>query len=41
MSKHQFYGLRIGNYRAIYAIEDTDVKITKLIPPGKGYEWLD
>ena len=41
MSKHQFYRLRIGNYRAIYAIEGAEVRVTKLIPRGKGYEWLD
>jgi mRNA interferase RelE/StbE len=41
MSKHQFYRLRIGSYRVIYAVEDTDVKITRVIPRGKGYEWLD
>ncbi|MCX6815757.1 MAG: type II toxin-antitoxin system RelE/ParE family toxin [Candidatus Aenigmarchaeota archaeon] len=41
MSKHQFYRLRSGNYRAIYAIENTSVKVTRIIPRGKGYEWLD
>lgn len=41
MSKHQFYRLRVGNYRAIYTIEGADVKVTKIIPRGKGYEWLD
>ena len=41
MSKHQFCRLRIGNYRAIYAIEGAEVKVTKIIQRGKGYEWLD
>ena len=41
MTKHQFYRLRVGNYRAIYAIEDTEIKVTRIIPRGKGYEWLD
>lgn len=41
MSKHQFSRLRVGNYRVIYTIEDTDVKIIKIIPREKGYDWLD
>ena len=41
MSKHELYRLRIGNYRAVYAVENTDIKITRIIRRGKGYEWLD
>ena len=41
MSKHQFYRLRVGSYRAVYAVENTDVKVTRIISRGKGYEWLD
>ena len=41
MSKHQFYRLRVGNYRAIYAIEAPLIKVIRIIPRGKGYEWLD
>ncbi len=41
MSKHEFYRLRVGNYRAVYAIENTEVKVTRIIPRGKGYNWLD
>jgi len=41
MSKHQFSRLRVGNYRVIYTIENTDVKIIKIIPREKGYDWLD
>ncbi len=41
MSKHQFYRLRVGNYRAVYAIEGTEVKVTRIISRGKSYEWLD
>ena len=41
MSKHEFYRLRVGNYRAVYAIENTDIKITRIIPRGKGHDWLD
>ena len=41
MSKHEFYRLRIGNYRAIYAVESSTIKVTKIIPRGKGYDWLD
>ena len=41
MSRHQFYRLRIGGYRAVYAVENADVKVTRIISRGQGYEWLD
>ena len=41
MSKHQFYRMRVGNYRVIYAVENADVKVIRIIPRGKGYNWLD
>ena len=36
-----FYRLRIGDYRAIYAVEGHEVKVTEIMPRGKGYEWLE
>jgi len=41
MSKHEFYRLRVGNYRAIYAIENMTIKVTRIIPRGKCYDWLE
>lgn len=41
MSKHQFHRVRIGDYRAVYTIEGKIIKVTRIIPRGKGYEWLD
>ena len=41
MSKSQFYRLRIGGYRIVYAIDENDVKVAKIFPRGQGYEWLD
>lgn len=35
------YRLRIGDYRVIYAITDSAVKITEIIHRGKGYSWLE
>jgi len=35
------YRIRIGNYRAVYFITENEVKVTEIIPRGKGYEWLD
>ena len=35
------YRLRIGSYRAIYAVIGNDVKVTEIIKRGKGYEWLE
>ncbi|MDK2892842.1 type II toxin-antitoxin system RelE/ParE family toxin [Methanohalophilus sp.] len=34
------YRLRIGNYRAIFSIEDDTVKVIEIIPREKGYGWL-
>ena len=40
MSQHEFYRLRVGNYRVIYTLENTDIKVARIIPRGKGYDWL-
>lgn len=41
LTKHQLYRLRIGNYRIAYAVENSYVKVAKIFPRGKGYEWLE
>ena len=38
--RHNLYRLRIGNYRAIYSIENNTIWITEIIPREKGYKWL-
>jgi mRNA interferase RelE/StbE len=38
--KQDLYRLRIGDYRAIFAIEDDVVYILEIIPRGHGYKWL-
>jgi mRNA interferase RelE/StbE len=35
------YRLRIGDYRAIYFVEDNEVKVTEIIHRSKGYRWLE
>lgn len=35
------YRLRIGDYRIIYSISGSHVKVTEIIARGKGYKWLD
>ena len=35
------YRLRVGNYRIIYTVNKTAVKITEIFRRGKGYAWLD
>jgi mRNA interferase RelE/StbE len=35
------YRLRVGDYRIVYTIDKTTVKITELFRRGKGYSWLD
>lgn len=39
-SRLNLYRLRIGNYRAIYSIENNTIWITEIIPREKGYKWL-
>lgn len=38
--RHDLYRLRIGNYRAIYSIENDTIWVTEIIPREKGYKWL-
>jgi mRNA interferase RelE/StbE len=35
------YRLRVGDYRIVYSIINQEVRITKIIHRGKGYNWLD
>lgn len=37
----ELYRMRIGDFRALYAVIGKDVRITEIIKRGKGYEWLD
>ena len=41
MSKNEFYRLRVGNYRVVYNLENTNVKVIKIFSRSKGYEWLE
>ncbi|MCK5387323.1 MAG: type II toxin-antitoxin system RelE/ParE family toxin [Gammaproteobacteria bacterium] len=38
--RQNLYRLRIGNYRAIYSIENNTIWVTEIIPREKGYKWL-
>jgi mRNA interferase RelE/StbE len=39
---HRYYfRLRVGDYRAIYVIEDDKVMVAKIILRSKAYDWLD
>jgi mRNA interferase RelE/StbE len=35
------FRLRIGDYRAIYFVIDSEVRITEIIHRSKGYKWLE
>ncbi len=35
------YRLRVGEYRIVYSIMEQEVRITKIIHRGRGYDWLD
>lgn len=35
------YRLRIGDYRAIYFVIDSEVRVTEIIHRSKGYKWLE
>ena len=39
--KRQYYRLRVGNYRAIYVVENKNVKIAKILPRSKAYDWIE
>ncbi len=39
--KKDYYRLRIGNYRMIYIVDGSKVKIAKILPRTKAYDWLD
>lgn len=41
ITKHVLYRLRVGNYRIVYSVENTDVKVAKIFKRELGYEWLD
>jgi mRNA-degrading endonuclease RelE of RelBE toxin-antitoxin system len=34
------FRLRIGKYRAIYFVVESEVKVTEIIHRSKGYRWL-
>ena len=38
--RQDLYRLRIGDYRAIFAIEGEVVYVLEIIPRGYGYKWL-
>ena len=35
------YRIRIGEYRAIYAVSGSEVSVTEIMKRSRGYEWLD
>ena len=39
--KRDYYRLRIGNYRAIYVIDEYKVKVAKILPRSKAYDWIE
>jgi len=39
--KKDYFRLRIGNYRAVYVVEGNVVKVAKILPRDKAYDWLD
>jgi mRNA interferase RelE/StbE len=39
--RRDLYRLRIGEYRAIYHVENNNVYVLEIILRGKGYGWLD
>lgn len=39
--KRYYYRLRIGNYRAIYVVDNKKVKVAKILPRSKAYDWIE
>lgn len=40
-SKQQFYRLRVGDWRIIYAVLENEIRVTEIMRRGKGYSWLE
>ena len=36
-----FYRLRVGDFRAVYVVEQDEVKVTEIFRRGRGYRWID
>jgi mRNA interferase RelE/StbE len=34
------YRLRVGNYRVIFQLTPTELRITRVVPRSAGYDWL-
>ena len=39
--KRDYYRLRIGNYRALYVVEEKKVKVAKILPRSSAYDWIE
>ena len=39
--RQDLYRLRIGDYRAIFSIEDDNVYVLEIMMRGKGYDWIE
>ena len=39
--KRVYYRLRIGNFRAMYTVEENLVKVAKILPRDKAYDWIE
>ncbi|NPE29275.1 type II toxin-antitoxin system RelE/ParE family toxin [Methanococcoides sp. SA1] len=39
--RNDLYRLRIGEYRAIYEVEEGNVYVLEVMLRGRGYGWLD
>jgi len=38
--RDELYRLRVGDYRVIYAVEESTIYVLEVIPREKGYDWL-
>ena len=39
--KRDYYRLRIGNFRALYVVEGYNVRVAKIVPRSKAYDWIE
>ena len=39
-AREDLFRLRIGEYRIVFAVTATDIRVTRIIPRGEGYPWL-
>jgi mRNA interferase RelE/StbE len=38
--REDLFRLRVGDYRVVFAVTATEIRVTRIIHRGEGYDWL-